>query len=283
MKSNLLRLLHRVGLLLPVFRAVELMRALGAEKEADGPDGLPIPPPVLRVQVAGTRDIAWFLEGGRLSEESIRGALARAGAALESHKAILDFGCGCGRVLRRWRNLDGRVCGTDYSERLINWCRSNLPFVEVNVNALMPPLRYGNASFDLVYALSVFTHLPVEMQFAWRDELRRVVRPGGYLLLSLHGGAYVEQLTNEERAVYDTGGCVVRWPKGAGANLCSTFHSSAFVRDRIAAGWELVEHLPRGALGCPEQDLVLLRKPQIPRARSALEPGHAARRGKALK
>jgi SAM-dependent methyltransferase len=263
MKSGLVRLLYRVGLLLPAFRAVEFMRAFGAENGADGPDGLPLPPPDLRVRVAGTADIAWFLEGGRLSEESIRAALERAGAPLQSHRAILDFGCGCGRVLRRWRNLDGRLCGTDYSEPLINWCRTNLPFAEVNVNALKPPLRYSDASFDLVYAFSVFTHLPVEMQFAWRDELRRVARPGGYLLLSLHGGAYVEQLTYEERSVYERGGCVVRWPKAAGANLCSTFHSPAFVRDRIADGWELVEHVPRGALGCPEQDLILLRRPQI--------------------
>jgi SAM-dependent methyltransferase len=254
MKSGLLRLLYSVGLLLPVFRAVEFIRALGGENGADRPDGLPLPPPELRVRVAGTADIAWFLEGGRLSEESIRAALERAGAPLRSHRAILDFGCGCGRVLRRWRNLDGRLCGTDYSEPLINWCRSNLPFAEVNVNALKPPLRYSDASFDLVYAFSVFTHLPVEMQFAWRDELRRVARPGGYLLLSLHGAAYVEQLTYEERSVYERGGCVVRWPKAGGANLCSTFHSPAFVRDRIADGWELVEHVPRGALGCPEQE-----------------------------
>jgi hypothetical protein len=64
MKSGLVRLLYRVGLLLPAFRAVEFMRAFGAENGADGPDGLPLPPPDLRVRVAGTADIAWFLEGG---------------------------------------------------------------------------------------------------------------------------------------------------------------------------------------------------------------------------
>jgi SAM-dependent methyltransferase len=260
-KAALLRLLNSLGLLLPVFRGVEFIRALGAQKDPDAPDGLPLPPPDLRVRVAGTADAPWFLDGGRLAEESIHKALQRAGAPLGSCHAILDFGCGCGRVMRRWRGLNARVCGTDFDGPAIKWCHAHLPFVEVGVNTLEPPLRYGSASFDLVYAFSVFTHLPIETQRAWRDELRRVLRPGGHLLLSLHGEAYLEQLTAEERRTYEAGGCVVRWPKAAGANLCSTFHSPAFVRDHISDGWELVEHVPRGALGCPQQDLVVLRKP----------------------
>ena len=54
---------------------------------------------------------------------------------------------------------------------------------------------------------------------------------------------------------------VVRWEKAAGLNLCQAFHPLAFVRDRLADGWEFVEHVPRGALGNPEQDLVVLRRP----------------------
>jgi predicted TPR repeat methyltransferase len=93
-------------------------------------------------------------------------------APLGSRQAILEFGCGCGCVLRRWRGLDARVWGTDYSGRVIQWCHANLPFAEVRVKALEPPLDHGDASFDVVYALSVFTYLPVETQLAWRDELR---------------------------------------------------------------------------------------------------------------
>lgn len=260
-QGALLRLLGRLGLLLPAYRVWERVRSVGAVTVAMGTDGLPFPPPELMIRTAGTVDAAWFLEGGRLAEESIRAALGRAGAPFSSLGAILDFGCGCGRVLRRWRNLEARVCGTDLSDPAIEWCRSHLPFIEVGVNALKPPLTYGEASFDLVYALSVLTHLPVEAQLAWRDELRRVLRPGGHLLLTLHGEAYVERLTGEERRVYADGECVVRWAEAAGSNLCTTFHPPAFVRDRLADGWELVEHVPRGALGSPEQDLVVLRRP----------------------
>ena len=261
MKGSLLRLMNSFGLVLPVFRCMEFMQTLGAENGADVPDGLPFPPAYLRVKVVGTAEIAWFLERGRLAEEFIRTALVRAGAPLGAHQSILDFGCGCGCVLRRWRGLDARICGTDISDRAIKWCRANLPFAEVGVNAFEPPLNYGAASFDLVYAFSVFTHLPVETQFAWYDELHRVLRPGGHLLLTLHGEAFIDRLTSEERSVYDAGGCIVRWAEAAGANLCCTIHSPAFIRDRIANGWELVEHMPRGAGGNPAHDLVVLRRP----------------------
>jgi SAM-dependent methyltransferase len=259
-KAALLRLLSRLGLLLPVYRGWERLRILGAVRLAVGADGLPLPPPELMIRVTGTVDFAWFIESGRLAEESIRAALGRAGAPVDSLKAILDFGCGCGRVLRRWQHLGARVCGSDLNEPAIEWCRAHLPFAQVGVNALEPPLAYGDASFDLVYALSVLTHLPAATQLAWRDELGRVLRPGGHLLLTLHGDAYVERLRAEERRAYESGDCVVRRAEAAGSNLCTTFHPPAFVRGRLSDGWELVDHVPRGALGNPEQDIVLLRR-----------------------
>jgi SAM-dependent methyltransferase len=261
MKAVVLRLLARCGLLLPVFRGWERLRALGGRPAAVAPDGLPLPPPELLIRVAGTADPGWFIEGGQLAALSIRTALDRAGAPIGSLGAILDFGCGCGRVLRHWRDLDARVCGSDLDVAAIEWCRTYLPFAEVRANALDPPLTFGESSFDLVYALSVFTHLPVEGQLAWCNELARVLRPGGYLLLSVHGEAYVGRLRIDERRIYARGDCVVRWAEAAGSNLCTTFHPPVFVSERLARGWEFVKQIPRGAAGNPQQDLVVLRKP----------------------
>src|SRR4030081_44495 len=85
--------------------------ALGnARYRRDGaPDGLPIPPSDLRFMVAGTTSISWFLEAGAMAFESIREALTRNGVAVEKLGAVLDFGCGCGRVLRRWNSVAGPV------------------------------------------------------------------------------------------------------------------------------------------------------------------------------
>jgi len=260
-KARLLRLLGRVGLLGPAFRAFERVQALRARGESEPDDGLPVPPGRLRVRVAWTGDASWFLESGRRAEASIRAALARQGTAPEELGALLDFGCGCGRVTRRWASLDGvGVAGSDTSVDAVAWCRRNLPFARFSVNGPAPPLAFADESFDLVYALSVFTHLEEEAQLAWMRELRRVLRPGGLLLVTTHGAAYVDRLTQGERARFARGEVVVRWGEVAGSNLCSAYHPEAALRGRLADGFAFLESVAEGAEGNPRQEQTLLRK-----------------------
>ena len=261
MKRWGLNLLGRLGLLRAAFRGYEWARALAAGRAPAAEDGLPVPPPRLIVRVAGTPDVTWFLESGRLAAEAIRSTLAQAGRPVEELDAMLDFGCGCGRVTRRWASLNGtEVHGSDQSAAAVEWCRRNLPFARFATNRLEPPLAYRDAGFDLVYALSVFTHLPEELQRGWADELARVLRPDGLLLLTVHGERYRKRLTPAERAEFDAGRLVVRWEQGAGSNLCSAFHPPSYVQERLAAAFDVVEFMPEGATGNPHQDLYLLRK-----------------------
>lgn len=261
MKALLLRLLGRLGLLGPAFRAYERLQALRTRGEPTVADGLLVPPARLRVRVAWTGDAAWFLESGRRAEESIRAALARQGTSPEELGALLDFGCGCGRVTRRWLGLRGvDVAGSDTSEEALEWCRRNLPFARFETNGLAPPLAFDDQAFDLVYALSVFTHLPEELQLAWMRELHRVLRPGGLLLLTTHGIAYEDRLSADERTRFERGEIVVRHRELAGTNLCSAYHSEAALRGRLADGFAFVEYVAEGAQGNPRQDQTLLRK-----------------------
>jgi SAM-dependent methyltransferase len=263
-RNSTLRALDRLSLLEPVYRAYEAVRsARGRGDGAVDTGGLPVPPARLRVQVAGTPGLAWFLESGRQQAEIIRTAAARHGAPLEQLGSLLDFGCGCGRVLRHWAGLDGpTIYGSDFNERLVEWCTTNLSFVAASVNGLQPPLAYESDRFDLLYAVSVFTHLPRDLERAWIDELSRVVKPGGLLLLTTHGDSYADRLEPDERAQYDSGEPVVRWPRVAGSNLCTTFHPESYVRERLAPGLELLELAPEGGtVGSRRQDLVVFRKP----------------------
>ena len=112
-----------------------------------------------------------------------------------------------------------------------------------------------------MYALSVFTHLTEELQRAWRDELRRVLRPGGRLLLTTHGRSYLPRLDSDERNRFEEGELVVRWSDLPGSNLCSAYHPEAYVRSTLADGFELLTIDPEGARGNPTQDVVVLRRP----------------------
>jgi SAM-dependent methyltransferase len=172
-------------------------------------------------------------------------------------RSILDFGCGCGRVTRWWGSLPGEIHGSDFNPTLVRWCRENLPFGTFAVNGGEPPLDYADDSFDLVYAMSVLTHLPMETQRLWLDELARVGRE--WVLVSIHGPPYRVRLTPEEQRRFDAGEIVVRWGVVAGTNLCTAFHPRGSLEQLAEPRFEVVSYLEEGARGNRPQDLVLLR------------------------
>jgi SAM-dependent methyltransferase len=254
MKRRLLRALDRLGLIGPAFRFWEWTVALRGRR-VEAADGLPLPPRRLMVRVAMTADADWFLRSGRAGYDAIATHVP-----LDEVSSVLDFGCGCGRVTRWFASFDGAVAGSDLSAPAIDWCRHNLPFGTFEQNGLAPPLSFEDERFDLVYALSVFTHLTEELQVGWRDEVLRVLRPGGVFLLTTHGESYVPRLDEGERERFARGELVVRWGDVPGTNLCSAYHPERYLRETFARGFTFVELEPEGARGNPTQDLVVLRK-----------------------
>jgi SAM-dependent methyltransferase len=225
-------------------------------------DSLPLPPDDLRILVAGTPNIPWFMNGGYLSCQSILDALARHQIQLENGFRVLDFGCGCGRTLRHWARVPHiSLYGSDYNPLLVDWCNEHLPFVSGSVNALEPPLPHASESFDLVYALSVFTHLPEALQLPWMAEMARVIKPNGYLLLTLHGESYMPDIPPEYRERFESGRLVVVHEDLAGENLCGAFHPPAYVSGEFTGkSFEVIDFVPEGAKGNPHQDLYLLKR-----------------------
>lgn len=226
---------------------------------SSGGDSLPIPPARLLMLTTASPSIEWFVQSGRAGADSIRAQLARHDTPVSDARTILDFGCGCGRVLRHWADLSAEVHGCDYNPVLIRWCRQKLPFAQFETNGLEPPLPYPTASFDLIYALSVFTHLPEPLHSRWVVELARVLRPGGHLVISTHGEAYLDTLSASEQDRFHAGDLVVRDADAAGSNRCGVFFSEAYLRRHLAPRFLLREHVTRGARGNPPQDLSLLQ------------------------
>ncbi len=264
MKAQLKRILDALGLALPAFRVREFWRGLVRRgHHVKSPDGFPLPPPKLIVLVTGSADTAWYTEGGRLGVESLRGILRQAGVSPADFRSILDFGCGCGRVIRRWRSITpASLYGTDYNPQLVDWCRHNLPFAKFQSNTLEPRLNYADKQFEFAYALSVFTHMPEDLQKPWMNELWRVLRPGGYLLITTQGDEFLPKLDQSEQNLYCSGHMVTRYQEAAGTNLCSIYHPESYVRQQLAENFNFILSQPRGAAGNGNQDMYLLRKPQ---------------------
>lgn len=234
-------------------------------RQKGAPDGLPLPPTKLVELVAGTPDLAWFLKGGALAASCVREALAAQGEEMEDLTAILDFGSGCGRVARHWAGLKRvKVHGVDYNPELIAWSQDNLRFAEFSINRPMPPLQFQSAQFDAIYAFSVFTHMTDVMQDRWMQELRRVLRPGGYLIFSTHGDNYKHHLSASERAAFEAGERVVKPGGPVGTNMFQAYHPRCYVEKHLCHDLEPVAFTPAGALGNPVQDLHVFRRPLEP-------------------
>jgi hypothetical protein len=116
----------------------------------------------------------------------------------------------------------------------------------------------------MVYALSVFTHLSEPLQFHWIGELARVLKPGGYLVVTTHGESYLDIMSPEEQELFHSGQLAVRGGSESGTSTCAAFHPPAYVREKLASGFEVVDFIPEGAKGNPHQDAFLLRKPTGP-------------------
>jgi SAM-dependent methyltransferase len=148
-----------------------------------------LPPPHLRERVHGSRDAMSFHSVGVQVSDDLEAVLAKYGQAAARDLSVLDFGCGCGRII--WhvkrRHPSWSIVGRDIDAEAIAWCRQSLHSCgQFETNEDWPPTPLESASFDLIYAISVFTHLREDMQFAWLDELQRLARPGALLLLSVH-------------------------------------------------------------------------------------------------
>lgn len=256
--------LEKVGVLLPIFRMYEKVKAIKHKENNKTLDnGLPLPPAFLRVLVAGSPDAHWFLEIGKRGANSIENVLAKNDVDVKKFKRILDFGCGCGRVIRHFKYLADRgleIIGCDYNRKLIDWNNQNLRFASFTNNQLNPPATFADSEFDLVYSLSVFTHLDKNLQIEWMREIYRIIKGGGYLIITTQGTHYRDKLNEEEKRSFDNGQIVVKYAETSGSNLCSAYHPLEYIKGEFSSGFELVDFIEKGALGNPFQDLVLFKK-----------------------
>jgi SAM-dependent methyltransferase len=161
----------------------------------------PIPPGKLQIRVAGDYTAGFFSYGKDMFHD-LDDLLRDHGVGIFDFTSILDFGCGCGRFLIPMSLLmdPKKLSGTDIDARAIQWLRRNYPcFKDLDVNGSAPPTKYADGAFDFVYSVSIFTHLPEEMQHVWLRELSRIIKPGGYGIFTTHGENHFHHLPEAAR------------------------------------------------------------------------------------
>jgi SAM-dependent methyltransferase len=149
---------------------------------------------------AAVKDAAWYVATGvhDLNEEFFAAGaqetdfyLAMCGPpTLRRDAAVVEIGCGVGRMTRRLSQLAGRVIATDVSSEMLRRCRLNLAD-RYNVDYLQVPgdgtlTGIADASVDLVFSYITLQHVPgAEAQLRYVAESVRVLRPGGRAALQV--------------------------------------------------------------------------------------------------
>jgi SAM-dependent methyltransferase len=229
------------------------------------PDGLPIPPPEMIGLVIGDYNIHAYIEGGERVFHLVAATLRANGVEPESVGPVLDFGSGAGRAIRRWKDVGVELWGVDYNPYLVDWCSRAFPFASFRQNHAGKALPFADDKFGLIYSYSVFTHLDVDSQRFWMDELIRVLRPGGFLLFTVHGTMYQDVLSPEERARFDQGDAFIKEEAYSGSNSCYTLHPRSYVERELAPQLDLIDFVGGGPEVPGElalmQDAMLMTKP----------------------
>ncbi len=159
--------------------AYERAKALGTS--------IPVPAGANRVSYSPENDLA-YIQSGQRERDAIGRVCAQHGIELESTRDILEWGCSTGRVLRHFADLPDktRLWGCDIDEGSIDWAQRHFEGrFRFFSTTLEPHLPVADSSFDFIYGISVFTHISHNID-TWLMELRRIVRPGGAVLVTIH-------------------------------------------------------------------------------------------------
>lgn len=166
----------------------------------------------------------------------------RHGSVPLSRAAVLDFGCGWGRLIRFLARdvAPGSLCGCDPDAGILDVCeRTRVPGRLARIPYVPDSLPFADR-FDLIYAFSVFTHLSEETHLACLRAIHAGLAEGGLLVATIRPPAYVGQRLERGRPAYLFEAHDPQ-PSGGEVTFGEAVVSFPYVRDRWDELFELLE------------------------------------------
>lgn len=133
--------------------------------------------------------VRYYFVDGRESARKLSGLLDDFGIQQRAHDfSMLEFASGYGCVSRHLTSQFERqaVVACDIHEEGVRFLRSRIG-IKAILSCSNPADFKIDRSFDVVFALSFFSHMPRQTWAQWVAALYEIVRPGGVLLFTTHG------------------------------------------------------------------------------------------------
>ncbi len=237
-------------------------RSANAAFRAEHAD-LALPPLWMVYEVHSSTRWDHIMARGRVHAAVIARVLADYGP--DRAMRVLEWGCGPGRVTRHMAHALGSrlagLTGIDVNPRFVSWARANIGGATFLTCAPDPPLNIASAQFDAIFAISILTHLSARRIARWLAEHRRMLRPDGVLVLTIHrADSALARLQDTERRRYMAGETVELAQVREGGRAFATYTPLAHIASLgRAAGLSLVAHIADDATAGLGQDIIVLR------------------------
>jgi trans-aconitate methyltransferase len=169
-----------------------LVRSIN-EPVIDGEQFATFPDAALQAMIVGSSNEQALREAGNFYKH-VKGHYAAAMGRPLTDARILDFGIGWGRIARFFaRDVPyGNVHGVDVMPLMVDVCRRCMVPATAAVTESRGETPYRDKYFDLVYAYSVFTHLPEHMCVHWLNQLYRIMQPGALLIMTVEPPRFID-------------------------------------------------------------------------------------------
>lgn len=148
-----------------------------------------LPPDTLRKTIGGPHAFRYRMGGRTLFRAFERVLREQTGKSFADLDHVVDWGCGPGRIAAHMLmppTRPRRLTGLDIVKESVEWAASRYGNF-FKVCDVVPPLPLQDASVDMVYGYSVFTHVPKCNVSAWVADLGRVLKKNGLLLTTILG------------------------------------------------------------------------------------------------
>ena len=226
----------------------------------------PLPDSPRMLRTTGNDNVTNFRLTGLSTAVKLREVFESTRREFSSVARVLDWGCGCGRIARFCPDWPG-FAGVDIDADNATWCRDRLAPGRFEAIPLYPPTSLPDRAFDLIFGISVMTHLAEDVQQQWLAELHRVSAPYAVVLLTIlgeHAAARAGFAAEDFERFATAGHMFLRTTEaiddalGSPGYYGTTFVTHEYIR-RAWSRWFSIDRILPAYIG-NHQDLVVLRR-----------------------